>query len=964
MKRSYIIYPLFVIILFAQTLFSQKTEKKQWLGYYNVSLQQFQQPSLDFAPFTRWWWPGNDVNPEELKREINLFADNHFGGVEIQPFALVFPTKGTGRADRIMSYDTPTYYENLRTVFEEARKRGLTVDMTDGSGWPAGGPHLKEEDNIKTLAYGMKDIPADNKLTTFKVPRVIWGDRPTAKLVALIVAKVLQDTTSINKTFLLDPKSIINITTKVKDSTFAFNPYGKPWKAIAFWAMADMEAPMLIAKKDAGFVMNYFDSTKVIKSYNYLFGDRTGMNPYFGNPMRAIFDDSYEFKADRLFSDDFIATFKANRGYDIIPYLPANMWKGYNNMYTRMQKPGLKPDFAFSDEDWRLRYDYDLTLSDLLGKHFLQSTKNWTESQGLLHRTQPYGLNMDIMAAAGLASIPEVETMQFNKGTEGGYKLITSGAHLYNKPVVSCEAAVYINRAFMTTPQKLKMTIDKVLSSGVNQIIWHGTAYRYFPDGYPKEGWYPFFNSALGINFSSNLNESNPFWKYMSSINQYAQRAQYVLRSGKPQADVLIYYPFLNYSEETANPKETLLNGYMKDVEPALPAENVTYSYNRKVDTEWLNKIWLLINDLNAKGITWDWVNDASVQAMSVTADKKLDIRGNKYQSIILFDLPFIQLKSAQHLEKLSKVGANILSLGKLPTIQPSYNNYHANDRLTVKAIMSAMKAPSATLVDTVAGIDCWSDKLDVPVKNIVKNDNLRQIRRVMDDGSITQFIWNESAEWQTVFVTLASKFKSASWMNAETGSIIEAKIENGNQVTYTLPPYSTIFLYASVSTIARAEYAATETFNPLKATPLCTLEKWNLKSDSVELKNSALFDWKTNAQLKYSGKHGIYSAKVTIGQVVPGKSYYLDLGKVCYSADVVVNDKQVGTLLYTPFIINISEFIKIGENEIKITVTPTKYNEFVGEGNNGNKLYKQLKNSELMSQGLIGPVKIFEQTK
>ena len=941
-------------------LSSQNTEKKNWLQYYNFSFSKFVKPSPDYAPFTRWWWPGNDVTQDELKREINLFADNNFGGVEIQPMALVFPTKGKGRAGRIMSYDTPEYYENLRLVCTEALKRGLTVDMTDGSGWPAGGPHLTEADNNLTLEYGMLDIPSGSK-SLFEVPRAKRGDRPTAKLISLIVVKVLKDTTPENRTLLLDQKSVVNLTSQIKNNKFTFTPSKSNWKAIAFWSMADMEAPMLIAKKDAGFAMNHFDSTKVIKSYNYLFGDRTGMKPYFGNPMRAIFDDSYEFRADRHFSNDFIAIFKANRGYDITSYLPVNMWEGYNNMYTRIQKPGLKPDFKFTDEDWRLRYDYDLTLSDIIGKHFLQPTKNWTESKGLLHRTQPYGLNMDIMATAGLASIPEVETMQFNKGTEGGYKLITSGAHLYNRPVVSCESGVYYNRAFMTTPQKLKMTIDIVFSCGVNQIIWHGTAYQYFPDGYPKEGWFPFYNSALGVNFSSDLNESNPFWKYMSSINQYAQRAQYVLRSGKPQADVLIYYPFLNYSEETANPKEIFLNGYMNDVEPPLSSGDVT-SYFRKADTEWQNKTWALINELNAKGITWDWVNDASVQAMTVTADKKLNIRGNIYQSIILFDLPYIQLKSAQHLKSLSKVGANILSVGKLPVIQPSYNNYLENDRLAAQAIVTTMKAPSTTQIKAVSEISLWSDKLDIPVKYTVEKDNLRQIRRVMEDGSIAQFIWNESAEWQTVSVALASKFKSVSWMNAETGVVTEAKIANGNQVTYTLPPFSTIFLYASDASVSKTESSTTVLFNPAKAIQLSTLEQWDIKSDSVEIKNSALFDWKANDQLKFSGKTGIYTTKVNIGQVVPGKSYYLDLGKVYYGADVVINDKAVGTLLYTPFVIDISKYIKAGGNDIKIIITPTKYNEFVGEAKKGNKLFKKLESSELMSQGLIGPVRILEQ--
>lgn len=44
--------------------------------------------------------------------------------------------------------------------------------------------------------------------------------------------------------------------------------------------------------------------------------------------------------------------------------------------------------------------------------------------------------------------------------------------------------------------------------------------------------------------FSSDLNEENPFWGNMKDINLYVQRSQYVLRSGRPQADVLIYFPF------------------------------------------------------------------------------------------------------------------------------------------------------------------------------------------------------------------------------------------------------------------------------------------------------------------------------------------------------------------------------------------------------------------------------------
>src|SRR5882672_11564929 len=77
---------------FGQNEFKKDSSKvKRWFPQYDFSIASFQRPPLEFAPFARWWWPGNDVTKEELRREINLFADNHFGGVEIQPLNLFVP---------------------------------------------------------------------------------------------------------------------------------------------------------------------------------------------------------------------------------------------------------------------------------------------------------------------------------------------------------------------------------------------------------------------------------------------------------------------------------------------------------------------------------------------------------------------------------------------------------------------------------------------------------------------------------------------------------------------------------------------------------------------------------------------------------------------------------------------------------------------------------------------------------
>ena len=122
------------------------------------------------------------------------------------------------------------------------------------------------------------------------------------------------------------------------------------------------------------------------------------------------------------------------------------------------------------------------------------------------------------------------------------------------------------------------------------------------------------------------------------------------------------------------------------------------------------------------------------------------------------------------------------------------------------------------------------------------------------------------------------------------------------------------------------------------------------------------MFDWKTNDQLKYSSSECIYTSTLTIDNLNSVKKYYIDLGKVYYSADLKINDKIVGSAIYSPFVFDITPYIKKGDNTIKIVTTPTKYNEFVEEADKGNKLYKTLKRSELMSEGLVGPVSVYQQ--
>src|SRR4051812_25262156 len=95
----------------------------------------FEQPPDDARMMVRWWWFGPAVTKPELEREMRLMKQGGIGGFEVQA---TYPLQLEGN----MRYMSPEFLEALRFTGEKARELGLRMDLTLGSGWPFGGPHI------------------------------------------------------------------------------------------------------------------------------------------------------------------------------------------------------------------------------------------------------------------------------------------------------------------------------------------------------------------------------------------------------------------------------------------------------------------------------------------------------------------------------------------------------------------------------------------------------------------------------------------------------------------------------------------------------------------------------------------------------------------------------------------------------------------------------------------------------
>jgi hypothetical protein len=75
------------------------------------------------------------VDKPTITRLLAQYCEAGFGGVEICP---IYGVKGY--EDRFIPFLSPEWLDLLAHTILTARKLGMEVDLTTGTGWPFGGP--------------------------------------------------------------------------------------------------------------------------------------------------------------------------------------------------------------------------------------------------------------------------------------------------------------------------------------------------------------------------------------------------------------------------------------------------------------------------------------------------------------------------------------------------------------------------------------------------------------------------------------------------------------------------------------------------------------------------------------------------------------------------------------------------------------------------------------------------------
>jgi hypothetical protein len=453
-------------------------------------------------PWTRWWWLGSAVDKPNLTRELEDFAKTGLGGVEICPIY-----GAVGAEDRSLDFLSPKWMEMLAHTTTEAKRLGLGVDMTTGTGWPFGGPQVTPDIASAGLEMVRHDATGGTRVS-LKMPK--------GKIQCLRAFPEFGPP--------------VDLTQEVKDGNLDWLPPAGKWYIIGLISSSPIQKVKRAAPGGEGSVLDPFSAdamTRYLATFDAAFGKFTAPMP------RAQFHDSFEYYAAE-WTPGLLDHFLKARGYDLRDQLPAFAGIG-------------EPDTVS-----RVRADYRETLSEL-HLAYLKCWHDWTKARGGITRNQAHGSPGNLLDHYAVSEIPETEIFRHvDENQIPMMRIAASAAHSKGDKLVSAETFTWLDEHFQVSPEKLKEAADFVFLGGVNHVFFHGIPYS--PDDAKWPGWLFYASTHMGRN--------GGLWRDLSAFTGYLQRCQSILQEGKISSDVLLYYPIhdLWHNEQAKLPLFTVHN--------------------------------------------------------------------------------------------------------------------------------------------------------------------------------------------------------------------------------------------------------------------------------------------------------------------------------------------------------------------------------------------------------------------
>jgi hypothetical protein len=685
-----------------------------------------------------------------------------------------------------------------------------------------------------------------------------------------------------------------------------------------------------VDKLSAQYVGEYF------KTFADLMSGAVGTD--FGKSFRYFHMDSWEAGVEN-WTDTLLADFQRLRGYDPTPFLPV--------LTGRIVESSEASDCFL--------WDFRRTIADLLAEnHYALAAKYlnqfgvglYAEAQGPFSPTTG-----DSLLDKGQVEVPMAEFWTPVPGKKDTYYHCTdlweaaSAAHIYGKKFVAAESfTTNVEAPVWASPYYLKPLGDRAMSYGINRFVIHANSQQPFVDDRHEPGM---TLSTTGQNYTRN----NTWAEQSVAFNDYLSRASYLLQQGEFVGDLAYFYG--------EGVPATIF--FWKPLNPALP-----------------------------NGYSADWMNaDVILHRLSVQDGRFVLPDGMSYKVLVVPDyVTQLTLPVLRKLRDLVAAGGIVVS--PKPSGSPSLadEGKDVEYRSIVVQLWGIMDGASGNEHSVGKGKVYWGKPLeevlaaqktppDFEHNKPTFDTDIVWIHRRDGDRDI-YFVANQKDRAEDVEASFRVEGKEAELWHADTGATEPSsyRMEAGRTIVpLHFDPCGSVFVVLEHATKERSRTLPFAVPNELATVEgpweISFPPKWGAPP---EASIDPLVSWTDipNDGIKYFSGTATYQKELDIPQawLKSDAKIILDLGSVKDIAQVSVNGKPVGGILWKPpYRADVTSALVPGVNQLEIKVTNLWPNRLIGDTQPNAKPYAWVDyrpfkpSTPLLDSGLLGPVKVLSES-
>ena len=919
----------------------------------------FSQPPQSARLRCYWWWLNGHIDKVTITHDLEQMKAKGFGG------ALLVDANGAnqgGNADVPPgpTFDSPAWRELYRHALREADRLGLELTLNITSGWNLGGPDVTPEQAAKLLTWSRTEITGGRRISLKLAPPPLRNNfyrqiavlayplansakRPAnSRSLAYRTAAAETGFSMPPSAWMLTPPevpadtaiaAVQNVSTHLtSDGTFDWDAPAGSWEILRI-GYTDSDARVSTSSGAwQGLALDPMSREAFNTYWNHTVAPLIADARPF-HSLKTLATDSWELGGVN-WTDTFATEFKARRGYDPLPWLPAVTGRIVES----------------SAATTRFLADLRRTVADLIVANHYNLFAERAAQAGLGIQAEsggPHGAPIDALETFQHSAIPQSEFWSQNahrsKDEERFFtKEAASAANIYGQHFVAQEGETSVGPQWSESlASDLKPSFDMAVTEGMNRLVWHQFTSSPASTGLPGQEYFA----------GTHLNPKVTWWNAGDAFFLYLNRVQFMMQQGVPVDDALYFYGdnIPAFVRLKADDPAHVLPGYDYDV-----TDEDALLHTLRAETGHL---------LGPSGVQW--------RLLVLPSDRRLSLAA---------------------LEQIAAYVRHGGLLAGLPPLSATGLLSPAAEALfaTVKQELWGVDCALGTH-RSVGNGEVWctdQTRSVLAAKNVLPDVTVEDRSPIKLAGGSTAaldyahrrtsfadiyFFRNGSSEAVSGTVLLRAAGKSVEFWDAASGQRYKApeahaQPDGRTRIALSLPSFGSIFVVLSRtqdSTLATPSHLVrSELLHPLAPWSVTFQPNRGAPPNPVLFPHLTSWTDSDSPGVRYFSGSAIYRASVLAPKHQPTDEVWLRFTAVHEIARVRINGHDAGTVWAHPFALDVGGWLKPGENSIEIEVTNLWPNRIIGDLQPGAttrytetniRAYKA--DSPLLASGLIGDI-------